>query len=543
MQYALHKYFTYIFILFSLLPLYVAAQSTNVIHKGTKTFLQHKVEKGQTLYSISKKYEVEVKAIEEANDGLKSGLKLDDIVLIPLKSNSITHTVEKGQTLYSICKLYAVSKDAVMKDNNLSDEALRLGQTLKIVFRKGEPKAEMKTELASTNNNKGNDVNPNQINQIKQEIKEVQVPNIADDKLVIALLLPLYLDKNFPEQEENKNTEETEEKAIPVYAKSGAGLEFYEGVKMACDSFGKNKNIEIVTLDCESDTDKVKQLLLKTELRRADVLIGPFNSNYAPFVAEYCKKYKKIYITPFGQVGKILLNNEYACKISSSPSTQMEHIASYISDEYKKCNYVIVHNGLKKEKNLVDAFKTKYATLFKDSIKEVLYKDLKFAGLKQRLSSSKTNVVVVCSNDQAFVTDFFNKLNGVKDDYKFVIFGTEQWQEYENLEVDILENFKVHFPSNYFIDYEDSLTKNFINSYRNEYYAEPGRASFLGFDLAHYIIKNMSDDLKPETLFADKFKALQIVFDFEKTSHESGYENHYSPIFTFENGLLKAVVK
>ena len=542
MHYALHKYFTYIFILFSLLPLYIAAQSPNVIHKGTKTFIQHKVEKGQTLYSISKKYEVEVKAIEEANDGLKSGLKLDDIVLIPLKLNSITHTVEKGQTLYSICKLYAVSKDAVMKDNNLSDEALRLGQALKIVFRKGEPKPEIKTEQASTNN-KGNDVNPTQINQIKQEIKDVQVPNLADDKLVIALLLPLYLDKNFPEQEENKNTEESEEKVIPVYAKSAAGLEFYEGVKMACDSFGKNKNIEIVTLDCESDTDKVKQLLLKTELRRADVVIGPFNSNYAPFVAEYCKKYKKIYITPFGQVGKILLNNEYACKISSSPSTQMEHIASYISEEYKKCNYVIVHNGLKKEKNLVDAFKTKYAILFKDSIKEVLYKDLKFAGLKQRLSSSKTNVVVVCSNDQAFVTDFFNKLNGVKDDYKFVIFGTEQWQEYENLEVGILENFKVHFPSNYFIDYEDSLTKNFLNAYRNEYYAEPGRASFLGFDLAHYIIKNMSDDLQPETLFADKFKALQIVFDFEKTSHESGYENHYSPIFTFENGLLKAVVK
>jgi hypothetical protein len=34
----------------------------------------------------------------------------------------------------------------------------------------------------------------------------------ADDKLVIALLLPLYLDKNFPELEENKTNEEAEEK-------------------------------------------------------------------------------------------------------------------------------------------------------------------------------------------------------------------------------------------------------------------------------------------------------------------------------------------
>jgi LysM repeat protein/ABC-type branched-subunit amino acid transport system substrate-binding protein len=542
MHNAFEKYYKYFFFLISLLPLFSFAQTNTVVQKGARTFMQHKVEKGQTLYAISKKYEVEVKAIEEANDGLKEGLKLDELILIPLKSNSIIHTVEKGQTLYSICKLYNANKEAVMKDNSLSDEALKLGQRLKIVFRKTAAKGELKPEKLPINTS-STDVNPTQINQLKQEVKETQIQMSADDKLVIALLLPLYLDKNFPELEESKTNEEAEEKITPVYSKSSSGLEFYEGVKMACDSFANGKNIEVITLDCESDTDKVKQLLLKPELRRADVIIGPFNSNYAPFVAEYCLKYKKIYITPFGQVGKILLNNEYACKISSSPSTQMEHIATYISDEYKKCNYIIVHNGLKKEKNLVDAFKIKYATLIKDSIKEVLYKDLKFAGLKQRLSNSKTNVIVVCSNDQAFVTDFFNKLNSVKDDYKFVIFGTEQWQEYENLEVDVLENFKVHFPSNYFIDYEDTLTKIFIAKYRSEYYAEPGRAAFLGFDLTHYILKNATDDLQPQNLFTDKFKALQIVFDFEKTSHESGYENHYSPIFTFENGLLKPLVK
>ena len=101
----------------------------------------------------------------------------------------------------------------------------------------------------------------------------------------------------------------------------------------------------------------------------------------------------------------------------------------------------------------------------------------------------------------------------------------------------------MHFPSNYYIDYSDSLTKRFIHSYRKEYYAEPGRASFLGFDLMHYLLKNANSELTPPSIFEEKYKGLQIMFDFEKTSHESGYENHYTPIFTFENVLLKAVVK
>lgn len=514
------------------------SQNSSIQYKGNKPFLKHKVEKGETLYAISKKYNVEVKSIEEANDGLKLGLQLNQEILIPIKSNSVVHIVEKSQTLYSIAKLYDVSRDDILKDNGLSDPALKLGQELKIVFHKKDVMAVKAPESKVLA-----DANPTQINQIKQELAESQISMEQDDKLVIALLLPLYLEKNFPVEEETKSTEGSEEKVLPVYAKSNSALEFYEGVKMACDSFVQEKKLELIALDCESDTNRVMQLLLKPELKRADVVIGPFNSNYAPFVADYCKKYKKIYITPFGQVGKILLNNEYACKISSSPSTQMEHLATFIADTYKKCNYVIVHNGLKKEKNLVDAFKSKYATLQKDSLKEVVYKDQKFAGLKSKLLTSKTNVIVVCSNDQAFVTDFFNKLTGVKDSYEFVVFGTEQWQEYENIEVEVLENFKVHFPSNYYIDYSDSLTKKFISNYRSEYYAEPGRASFLGFDLMHYLLINSTTELTPQSLFEQKFKGLQILFDFEKTSHESGYENHYSPIFTFENGLLKAVVK
>ena len=45
------------------------------------------------------------------------------------------HKVESGQTLYSISKLYNVGIKEIQKTNNLSAEGVQLGQTLKI--RKG----------------------------------------------------------------------------------------------------------------------------------------------------------------------------------------------------------------------------------------------------------------------------------------------------------------------------------------------------------------------------------------------------------------------
>jgi len=500
----------------------------------------HVVEKGQTLYSISKKYNITVNEIEIFNDGLKQGLQLDNTIYIPIKTPSINHTVEKAQTLFSIAKIYQTSKSKIITDNKLNDENLKFGQVLKINFEKINQikSVEHNNTTTEKNEEKLTTVSPTSTPNIEGKTTIEIDPN----KIVVALLIPLYLDKNFTEEEISKD--ETEEiKTPPVFNKSYSALEFYEGLKLACDSFLSQKKVEIITLDCPSDTIGVQNILLNVELKKANIIIGPFNSNYAPFVAEYCKKNKKIYCTPFGQQGKILLNNEFAFKAASSNTTQLEQIAKYVGENFKNSQCFVVHNGLKKEKNLVDAFKLKYNSISTDSAKTIVFKDLKIAGTKNKLSTTKENVIIVCSNDQAFVTDFINKIYTLKDDYKITVFGTEQWSDYENLELNIIQELNLHIPSNYFINYNDSSTKKFIQKFRNEFYAEPTRAGFLGFDLMHLIIENSQNELSIKNLCENKFDGLHIDFDFIKTSHESGYENNYTKIFKYEDFILKAVDK
>jgi LysM repeat protein len=60
-------------------------------------YLEHRVERKETLYSISRRYGVEMTAILNANPGLGGSLRKNEIILIPLPGSSLAGTVKVKQ--------------------------------------------------------------------------------------------------------------------------------------------------------------------------------------------------------------------------------------------------------------------------------------------------------------------------------------------------------------------------------------------------------------------------------------------------------------
>ncbi len=99
------------------------------------------VKKGDSLYSIAKKYNTTVNEIIKLNYLKNNNLSIGQVLRIPetytkeeelVLPNYINYTVKKGDTLYSIAKNYNVSVDTIKKDNALTSDALSLNQNLKI---------------------------------------------------------------------------------------------------------------------------------------------------------------------------------------------------------------------------------------------------------------------------------------------------------------------------------------------------------------------------------------------------------------------------
>lgn len=116
----------------------------------------HKVQAGETVYALSRAYEVTANDILEANPAAGQGLSIGQEILIPVREEtgeSVTHTVQAGETLFAISKKYDVDIEEIQKLNGMSDVALNVGQEL--VIRKGaDSGSEVKTEAKEELDNK-----------------------------------------------------------------------------------------------------------------------------------------------------------------------------------------------------------------------------------------------------------------------------------------------------------------------------------------------------------------------------------------------------
>ena len=96
---------------------------------------QYTVKKGDTLYSLSKKFNIPIETIKSINKLNSDILSVDQVLFlvesIP-KQETNTYIVKLGDTLYSISKKFNMTIDDIKTINNLTSNTLSIGQELKI---------------------------------------------------------------------------------------------------------------------------------------------------------------------------------------------------------------------------------------------------------------------------------------------------------------------------------------------------------------------------------------------------------------------------
>lgn len=99
-------------------------------------YLIYTIQRGDSLWKISQKYDIPVNDIIAFNNLSSANLQIGDELRIPITSqedntsNQFSYTVKKGDTLWSIAKQFNVSVDSIKATNNLASNLLTLGQTL-----------------------------------------------------------------------------------------------------------------------------------------------------------------------------------------------------------------------------------------------------------------------------------------------------------------------------------------------------------------------------------------------------------------------------
>lgn len=129
--------------------------SVGVEKVGDKSFIIHQVDEKETLFGISRRYQVTVNDLVTTNPILSDGLKIGQRIRVPYspkvsapapapvqsvpvtnnqpRTGAIVHTVAQGETMFSISKRYNVSVGDIISWNKLSGADIAVGQKLEIV--------------------------------------------------------------------------------------------------------------------------------------------------------------------------------------------------------------------------------------------------------------------------------------------------------------------------------------------------------------------------------------------------------------------------
>ena len=104
---------------------------------------QHIVKGKETLYGIARSYGADINEIKGLNPGMGDSVKEGQAINIPVRykpeksisektSATLKHTVQSGETLYSISRQYNVPADDIKAANPGMQESLKIGQELLI---------------------------------------------------------------------------------------------------------------------------------------------------------------------------------------------------------------------------------------------------------------------------------------------------------------------------------------------------------------------------------------------------------------------------
>ncbi|MFN4300025.1 MAG: LysM peptidoglycan-binding domain-containing protein [Thermaurantimonas sp.] len=108
-----------------------------------ESFKFHRVQQGETVFSISRQYNISVEDFYKFNPETRQGIKAGDVVMVPAsaspKEETIdtnrfhVFTIQEGQTLYSLSRQFNVPIDLIEANNpDIKDKVIRPGMRLLI---------------------------------------------------------------------------------------------------------------------------------------------------------------------------------------------------------------------------------------------------------------------------------------------------------------------------------------------------------------------------------------------------------------------------
>ena len=531
-----------------IIPISKAKKPTITINKELQGFNEHKTKRKETLYSLSKKYNVSEDDIKKYNKFLYSNtLRKGDRLQIPkYKITKIVeeleatkrYTVQPKEGKWRIAYKFGVTVEELEVLNPGITEVLKEGDVINVPNLKDEAEKQFDDQYSyyKVLPKEGFyrlklklDLEQDQLEALNPELKEIglksgmilkiphsdaiegliegesEVVNLVNsisdfETKHIAIMLPFRMHRvDFDSISDAK-------KSLKKDPYLNVSLDFHSGVLMALDSLKTlGISLKVDVYDTRYEVSEVSRIIRENDFENIDAVIGPLTPASFNKVASELEKYNTPVISPIGT--KLKLHDNV---FQSRPSDDLlkTKVINFAKSDSLIGNIIIIvdtknvatANELKREFNIA---KLVYSRKSKEGEDEffVTKEDIEVA-LKpgKNLVFLETQNEGYASNVTSVLASLNNKVDpeSTEEPSEIVLVTTNINSAFEGDQINNthLSNLQFHFATAS-KEYNENDNNAFVKKYDKLYNITPNKRAVRGFDLTMDVVLRLvsSDDL------------------------------------------------
>ena len=567
----------------------VIVQQPETTTTQTKTLLgfkTHKVKRKETLYSLSKEYDVTQEDIKKHNPELyANNLRKGDKIKIPeykiettvvqAKSPLTTYTVQPKEGKWRIAYKYGITVQELEDLNPNMKDVLQPGdvvnvpnkdeETIKEVDEKysyytvlpkeGFYRIKLKTgltqeqleklnpELEASGLKEGmvlkipfkaeNSTIEGVVSETKSNLEEVNLTNVTKDRSTktVAVMLPFGLHKVNTDSIYDTKKQIKEDRYLSV------SLDFYSGVKVALDSLKDlGVNLKVDVYDTQNRESKVASILSSNNFSDTDVVIGPLMPKLFNTVASRLKSDNVAVVSPLTKTVDLGEN-----VFQTRPSEKM--IEDAVINHFQKdstAHFVIISDS--KHKSVSDKLKTIFsrASVLSSRKERKSGKDAFYVLDQDVVSVLKPgqNIVFLETDNPGFISNVASILNSkINNQTKIILTTTKKDRAFEDEEVRNTHLSNLQFTyADINKSFNEDENNSFAKRYKNQFNELPNTYAVRGFDITMDVVLRLvtSEDLYNSVISAGLTTYVENKFSYKKKLF-GGYYNDAIYILKYQD--------
>lgn len=550
--------------------------SNNNTSTAGKDGVTHRIERGETLSSIARMYGMTAKELQMLNPGAGDYIKAGDLLVISDpettsaggNSDVSYHKIQSGETLYGIGKKYNVSVEALLKSNpGVSERNFRAGETIRIPA--SGTGIVMTTETVREDVLKGF-----REHKVKKEetwnsiARKYGIPadvlreanSGVELKKNIYIGIPVIESEEVSRQVVDEDTREIQEiyqdingindstgyNQIRFAVVSGSQTsrrdrEIMRGVLMAVDKL-KNSGSKITLKMLEGNNSE--SVLGELDTFNPTIVMSTAETDFPEWLARYGNDTRVPVINTLDVKNVDFQSNPYMVQLITTPDYFNEEVANWIFQKYG--SYSLVFTG---EKDPNDALAESLQSIWDPSrVRSRSVEDLR----SLPLNAKGKYLLYSFPTKKADVVEFLDAVNDAKTktpEAEVTVIGRPNWIVYDEALSEKFHNADVQIPARFYMSKSERNNSEFSLHYRQLFNAAVPNTfpvySGIGYDTVLYFLQGLSDSKGDINAMGRPDGMVQSEFELERPSNWSGIMNRavFMVRFTPYDSIEKTVVK